>query len=51
VPPHAPRGGSTHRAAALAEFRALDPALKRTVMAHAVEAMSVSDDLETFMQY
>jgi hypothetical protein len=25
----------------------LDPALKRAVMAHAVEAMSVSDDVET----
>jgi len=37
--------GEEH-AAALAEFRALDPALKRAVMAH-VEALSVTDDVET----
>jgi hypothetical protein len=36
---------------ALADFRALDPALKRAVMAHTVEIMSVTDDPQMMEAY
>jgi hypothetical protein len=42
--------GEAH-AAALADFRVLDPTLKRTVMAHVVEIMSVTDDVEMMEAY